>query len=84
MIEWGRLRMGVDIAPDTDYTEVPHCFTDEVPKYMLEIMNEEENWILFSDVEIDSLPETVESMHWDYDGPVRITENGYPVFTCWS
>lgn len=81
MIELGRLRMGVDIAPITDYTKVPHCFTNEVPTYTLEILNEGK-WIPFSDVPIESLPEVVESMHGSYYYPTRILENGYPIFEC--
>jgi hypothetical protein len=83
VIELERFRMGVDIAPETDYTIALHCFTDEIPTYSLEIENEDGSWVLFSEFPAEDLPAVVESMHYAFDYPVRLIENGYPVFTCW-
>lgn len=73
----------MDIAPETDYAIVPHCFTNEIPIYSLEIENEEGNWEFFSKFSAEDLSTVVESMHNAFDYPVRLIENGYPVFTCW-
>lgn len=82
MIEWGRPRMGVDLCTETDLQEVPHCYTTEVPSYTLEVCKKD-TWVVFSDVPVESLHDVVESMHLDYDCPVRLKENGYVVFTVW-
>lgn len=83
MIEVSRLRMGVDICTETDPKDVLHCFTNEVPRYALEILDENEEWVHYGNVSIEELPNVVENMHHAFEDSIRLVENGYPVFTCW-
>lgn len=82
------LRMGVHLCTETNVSDVPHCFTTEIPTYTLEVLNklteETEEWIFFSNVPCASLDRVVESMHQNYFIPVRLMENGFPVFTVWG
>ena len=84
MIEWGTLRIGVDLCTQTDVETVPHCFTTEVPVYTLEIRNDSEEWEFLRNIPTDCLSEVVEEMHGGFDRPVRLLESGYPVFEAWS
>ena len=77
------LKVGVDFPPDTDPDTVPHVRQPGViPTYSVEI-ERDGNWVPhIPAVLMSDLPDVVEAMHWDYTSPVRLLENGYPVFTC--
>lgn len=81
-----QLRMGVDLAPETDiehvwYAQDPSHF----PVYVMEVSESPEaEWVVAHHVSLQDLPDEVEKMHWDYKGGVRLLEDGMPVFTCWN
>jgi hypothetical protein len=74
----------VDLCPETDPEDVPHLRqAGHVPEYALEVLSRGV-WVLdTSGIPPAELPDAVESMHWAYTEPVRLVEDGLPVFTCW-
>jgi hypothetical protein len=83
--------MGVDLETDTPPIPdlVPHLLTTEVPSYSVEIQvgadleDEDDGWEHYEDVPADMLPSVVDAMHGSYLAPIRLVENGHPVFTVW-
>lgn len=76
------LKMGVDLAPDTDPEDVPHTVVaGYVPVYSVETCWYDAWRIWRAAVPPEELPAVVESMHCAFDCPVRLLEDGHPVFT---
>lgn len=82
-VDWSRLRMGVDVLTDTQWDDVKHTYGEEPPEYTLEIEDEDGDWRHYCDVSAEDLPLMVEAMHHGFTDPVRLVENGYPVFGCY-
>lgn len=80
---WAQLHVGPDLCPDTDYEGVPACFDPHhVPVYTLEVKREGE-WAFYSALRHEDVEFAVETMHYDFDMPVRLMEDGHSVFACW-
>lgn len=82
---FSRLRIGLDIMPETYTDDVPYAFdSSHVLEYSIEVETENGVWQLVKKVTTEGLPQAVEEMHWGYSGCVRLVEDGFPVFTCYG
>lgn len=76
------LKMGVDIMPDTNPETVPHTkVSGYIPQYSYQFQVDG-NWLPAILVNLEELPEFVADMHGNMWYPVRLLEDGYPVFEC--
>lgn len=78
-----QLKIGIDIAPETAPEDVPHLRQPgHVPVYSVEREVGDRWELLLPSVSLQQLPEVVDELHWKFPFPVRLLEDGLPVFTC--
>lgn len=75
------LRMGLDIVPETEWEDVPHCRkVGYTPTYTTRMYNTStEAWEAVPEASTD-LAVMVDEAHWRWTLPVGVYEDEYPIF----